>query len=159
MGDTESWRWKVSTNKKQIVYIIHQFRNLTYTWQHGCIKWSKIGIRLKANWELLVFLLMVSVFSTTLSLSALSVFCNHTQNESSATLNALFLARSHAVLALVLQLNKPQLNFVSATLILWVCTRWPPLSGTWGDEQHIRVRRLLWIDTKTSTQWQNERLL
>lgn len=52
--------------------------------------------------ELLVFLLTVSVFSTTLSLSALSVLCNHTQNESSATLSTLFLTRLPAAPALVL---------------------------------------------------------
>lgn len=52
--------------------------------------------------ELLLFLLMVSVFSTTLSLSALTLLCNHTQNESSATLSALFLTRSPDAPALVL---------------------------------------------------------
>lgn len=57
--------------------------------------------------ELLVFLLMVSVFSTTLSLSALAVLCNHTQNESSATLSALFLTRLPAAPAPVLYQPKP----------------------------------------------------
>ena len=95
------------------------------------LQWSKIRFWLKANCELFAFLLMVSVFSTTLSLSALLVLCNRTQNESSTTPNALFLARLHAALALVLRPNKPQLNLISTTLILWVCTRRPPLSLTW----------------------------
>lgn len=56
--------------------------------------------------ELSVFLLMLSVFSTTLSLSALWVLRNHTQNESSATLSALFLTRLPAAPAPVL--NQPK---------------------------------------------------
>lgn len=81
---------------------------------------------------LLVFLLMVSVFSTTLSLSALSVLCNHTQNESSATLSALFLTRLRAP---VLHQPKHRLNLISATVVLWVCTRCPAFCLQWITPQ------------------------
>ncbi len=80
--------------------------------------------------ESLVFLLTVSVISTTLSLSALSGLRNHTRNDSSATLSALFLTRSPAAPALLYQ---PQTN--SAAVILWVCTRRPSLRLKWIAQQ------------------------
>ncbi len=90
--------------------------------------------------ELLVFLLMVSVFSTTLSLSALAVLCNHTQNESSATVSALILTRSPAAPApVVYHPAEPHLCCRHSLSLHPLPLSLFKMDRSTGEEQHMRL--------------------